>query len=595
MKGSGTSERFGMSPAFRRALVLSLALKLFLAVLFADITPRYDEIEFLRFGANIAGNGASPALWRAPGYQWFIAAGLLAGGGKTVLIRLLQVLLSVASSFIAYRIGRRLWNEAAGLAAGIFLAFYPSHVALSHLLWSETVYGFLTLLAMERLLSADTDNSLPAALTAGLVMAAAALTRSTAVLLMLMSFFWLLMPHFNRPRLKLAAVFLGGGLVLILPWSLWAGSLAGRPVLIDTNAGFNLWSGNNRYIPGDLQGIWSVGHLQHNGLDPALVEFLPDDRWRAETPQRMKRAGVADPHGPDGETWYRARALEAVRSDPAGFLARIPAKLSALWAPDFFLPRHLVRDWYGKTPACLALFLVLLTWAAATVPLLAGPAALFVSGGSRFRSLALFWIGTTIVVHAVAYGHSRMHQPLIPILVLAVSGVAFAAAAPPSRRRIWIRAAPVTVLALAAWIFVLPVVGGVYIAPAPRHAITARLLGAARHLPLPGSRRLAWMLASVEASLGRRNVADRILSEPPFAEDPWSLYLRARIAAPGMEREKLLTQAVEADPDLFAAWYVLAIARLEAGDHSGAREALYRAGRIRPWDPRVERAYSRMR
>ena len=584
-----------MSPAFRRALVLSLALKVVLAVLFADIPPRYDEIEFLRFGTNIAESGASPALWRAPGYQWFLAAGLLAGGGKTVLIRLLQVLLSVASSFIAYRIGRRLWNEAAGLAAGIFLAFYPSHVALSHLLWSETVYGFLVLLAMERLLSADTDNSLPAALTAGLVMAAAALTRSTAVLLMLISFFWLLMPHFDKSRLKLAAVFLGGGLVLILPWSLWAGSLAGRPVLIDTNAGFNLWSGNNRYIPGDLQGIWSVGHLQHNGLDPALTEFLPDDQWRAEIPRRMKRDGVADPHGPDGEAWYRARALEAVRSDPAGFLARIPAKLSAFWAPDFFLPRHLVRDWYGQTPAGLALFLILLTWAAAAVPLLAGPAALSVLGRSRFRSLALFWIGTYLVVNAVAYGHSRMHQPLIPILVLAVTAVIFAAGASPVRRRTWIRAAPATVLTLAAWLFVLPVVGGVYIAPSPRHAMTARLLGTARHLPLPGSRRLTWMLASVEASLGRRNEADRILSEPSFAEDSWSLYLRARISVSGRERERLLSKAVEADPDLFAAWYVLALTRIEAGDHTGARAALHQAARIRPWDPRVERAYSRMR
>ncbi len=584
-----------MSQAFRRALLLSLVLKAVLAILFADIPPHYDEIEFLDFGANIAFNGGSPVLWRAPGYQWFLAAGLLAGGGSTVLIRLVQVLLSVAGSFIAYRIGKRIWNEAAGLAAGIFLGFYPSQVALSHLLWSETLYVFLTLLAFERLLAADEDGSLPAGLTAGLMMAAAALTRSTAVLLMLTSFLWLLTAHRGLSRLKLAATFLGGGLLLILPWSLWAGNVAGRPVLIDTNAGFNLWSGSNRYIPDDLQGVWSVGHLQDNGLDPELTEFLPGDRWRAETPWRMQQDGVTDPHGPDGENWYRARALDAVRGDPVGFLARIPAKLAAFWAPDFFLPRHLVRDWYGRTPAGLALFLVLLTWAAAAIPLLAGPAALTFPGRSRFRSLALVWIGTYLATVVLAYGHTRMHQPLIPILVLAVAGVAFGDGRPSVWRRVSIRAAPVTLIILAAWIYILPVVGGVYMAPGPRHAITARMLGTARHLPLPGSRRLAWMLASVEASMGREERADRILSESRFAEDPWSLYLRARVSRSGAERERLLSESVQADPELFAAWYALGLTRIQAGDYKGARAALYRAGRIRPWDPRVEQAYSRMR
>jgi hypothetical protein len=39
-------------------------LKLALALVFGDLQPQYDETEFLRFGAAIAGNGASRALWR---------------------------------------------------------------------------------------------------------------------------------------------------------------------------------------------------------------------------------------------------------------------------------------------------------------------------------------------------------------------------------------------------------------------------------------------------------------------------------------------------------------------------------------------------
>ena len=40
-----------------------------------------------------------------------------------------------------------------------------------------------------------------------------------------------------------------------------------------------------------------------------------------------------------------------------------------------------------------------------------------------FRSLALCWIAVYLVIHAVIFGVSRMHFPLVPILALAVAGV----------------------------------------------------------------------------------------------------------------------------------------------------------------------------
>ena len=97
-------------------------VKVALAVGFADLEPRYDETEYLQFGQAIR-DGATPSLWRAPGYQWFVAAGLAIGGGKALGARLLQVVLSVAASLLAYRIGREHWGERAGLAAVPFQAF----------------------------------------------------------------------------------------------------------------------------------------------------------------------------------------------------------------------------------------------------------------------------------------------------------------------------------------------------------------------------------------------------------------------------------------------------------------------------------------
>jgi hypothetical protein len=204
----------------------------------------------------------------------------------------------------------------------------------------------------------------------------------------------------------------------------------------------------------------------------------------------------------------------------------VPFKIAAFWAPDFFLPRHLVRDWYGAVSPVLAAMLVALTWAAAAVPLVLGPAALAAARASPFRSLAILWLVTSIGLHALAYGHSRMHAPLVPILVLAVAG---ALAERPARAR-WLRiGVPCAALALAAWILAWPAVAGVYLMPGPRHEAFARAIGAARWAPLPGARWVAWMRAGIDESKGDLDGADRVLREGSWAEDPWTIFLRGRV------------------------------------------------------------------
>ena len=123
--------------------------------------------------------------------------------------------------------------------------------------------------------------------------------------------------------------------------------------------------------------------------------------------------------------------------------------------------------------------------------------------------------------------------------------------------------------------------------PGPRHAGVARAMGVLRHLPLPASRRLAWMLAGLEASRGRTGEAQRVLDGSRHARDPWSRFLRARLAADPIERRALLREALELDPALFAAWISLAELRAGAGDLREGERCLARAAELRPWDRRV--------
>ncbi len=585
-----------MSRGFGWILLASGLLKIGLALAFADLDHQYDGRQFLENARAVYEGLAPPLAFRAPGYQGFLVASLHLSGGHTVGIYALQALISTFACFLVYRIGRR-WSERAGFWAGAFVAFHPTQVAFAHWPWAETLYGALVLLALDRLWVADARESRGAALVAGVALGLASLTRSIGLVLLAASALWLWLPRRHARGLMLSAALVLPALAVIAPWSLTVSQRAGCLVLVDTNGGYNLWSGNNAYIPDDLQGIWALGIPLHNDLDARLARPRPDDGWRKEVLLQMGRdgLGVADRLGCRGSAWYRNQAVDEIRRDPGAALARVPLKLAALWAPDFFLARHLLRDWYGPTPPALAALLVGLTWAWAAVALLAGPLALAALAPQRFRSLALGWVAVYIAAHAVFFGASRMHFPLVPVLALALAGFLFDPDHPPDPRRALRRGGAWAGLALFAWLLGSASMAGLYVSPGPRHLGMARVLGAARHLPVPAARRAAWMLAELEASNGHAERADAILAEPRVADDPWSLYLRGRIERDPELAQRWFDRALETDPLLFAAWAASGELCLDRGDFAAAAAAFARAASLRPWDAEVRSDLERVR
>lgn len=544
-----------MSRGIGIVLLLSGALKLVLAIAFADLPPRYDEVEFLEFGRRIVA-GDAPALWRAPGYQSFVAGGLALAGGHVLGVRLLQVLLSVATTFVLYRVARRIASERVAFAAATFVAFYPSLVAFSHLLWAETLFTFLAILAFDRLLRAAEEGAGRGdAIAAGVLLGGAALVRSAGVALLLASVVWAL--FLSGRRLRTAAMVVAAAIV-IAPWSIHASLRAGRFVLIDTNPGWNLWSGNNEYVAPDLQGIWGTGlrldngleeawgaRLAANGLPAALAGARLEGEWRGVVAARLAADGITDRSSPEADAWYRAEGLAEMRRDPLGVLRRAPLKLAALWSPDFFLPRHVLRDWYGAAPGAVAAGLLLLTWLASLVPLVAGPFALAAARRSAWGTLTLSWLAVLLPVHALLFGVSRMHQPLVPLLVLAAAAWFLGERVDAAG---WRRGFAVAAAAVLLMVLSLPAVTGVYLAPSPRHAGIARALGVVRHLPLPGARHAAYMLAEVEAANGNTGRAMRALASRPD-DDAGAAVLRAMIAETPEERAAWAARAAALRPD----------------------------------------------
>lgn len=556
-----------MSRAFGVVLFLSGALKIALALAFADLIPRYDEVEFLDFGRRILA-GAAPELWRAPGYQSFVAAGLGLAGGKAVGVRLLQAVLSTLTVAMLYRTVRRRFPERVAFVAATFLAFYPSHVAFSHLIWAETLFLLLVVGAFDRLLAMTEGTwsaaaAWRAAVAAGAFLGLACLVRSLGVALLVVSAGWLLFSGVRRARV---AVLVGVAILVLAPWSIHASRRAERFVLVDTNPGWNLWSGNNEFIPDELQGIWGTAlgfangleeswgpRLAARGIPPALAGLRLHAEWPTEMARQRAADGIRDMSSPQADLWYRDHALAEMRRDPLGVVARVPLKLAAFWSPDFFLPRHVLRDWYGAAPPFAAGALLLLTWAAAAVPLLLGPAALAGLPASPFRSLSVTWLVTALALHAMLFGVSRMHQWLVPFLVVAAALAALGDA--PVR---WRRGAPFAAVAILLWIVSLPAVAGVYINPGPRHAGASHFLGAVRHLPLPGARYATWMVAEGEAGRGHDDAARRILEGSRFSDLPQSLLLRAMVAEDDAGTQRLAAELVRSVPESQIARWLLA-------------------------------------
>jgi len=87
-----------------------------------------DAFNFFAWALSIASGKTAPEgvyTFQTPLYPYFLAAVFkLSGGGNLLTPRLVQALIGSGTAVIAYFTGRFIKNDTAGLAAGLFVAFY---------------------------------------------------------------------------------------------------------------------------------------------------------------------------------------------------------------------------------------------------------------------------------------------------------------------------------------------------------------------------------------------------------------------------------------------------------------------------------------
>jgi hypothetical protein len=261
---------------FRRALgaivLVGLVLRLLYAYALVKSRPLLgDALEFQQ-QANLLASGhglIEPQVWFAhhisrpsgdkpPLYPFLEAAISVLGGRSWAWHDIVDLVAGMATVWVTGLVGRRAGGrrgERVGLIAAAVAAVYPLLIAADGSLRSESVFALLVTLSLLCALRLREAPSARRAAVLGAVIALAALTRSEALLLVVLLPFAI--AGWRRGLVSLAAC------VLVLsPWLIRDAIAFGRPVLISTNVG-GLLAGANcaKTYHGPLLGQWDLSCL----------------------------------------------------------------------------------------------------------------------------------------------------------------------------------------------------------------------------------------------------------------------------------------------------------------------------------------------
>lgn len=238
-------------------------------------------------------------------YTFYLAGIYALFGFHPLIARVLQaVLVGVLQSYLAFRIGEKLFSKHVGLVAAGITAFYLYFIYYSGALMTEPFYitAILSSLftAMQLAESSSRRQDVKLGIALGVAISITVLLRQVFLIFVPFLLLWVWFARFWRKLEKpvsstvlvLSILFLS-----ILPISLYNQSRFGRFVLLNTNSGYAFFWGNHpiygtRFIPilphemGSYQELipMEVRNLDEAALDQELlrrgIQFILDEPGR---------------------------------------------------------------------------------------------------------------------------------------------------------------------------------------------------------------------------------------------------------------------------------------------------------------------------
>jgi 4-amino-4-deoxy-L-arabinose transferase-like glycosyltransferase len=151
-------------------------------------------------------------------------------------VGVLQIAVSAVTLLLVYGLVLELFGRKPAVVAAALFAFYPTLVAHTPLLWSDSIALCPIAASLLLLVRAQRSGSHWTSLGAGLALGVGALTREFLFWFIPIGAVWLaLAAGFSRRRAMAAALVCIGAMLAILPWSAFNARVHGDWFLISTN------------------------------------------------------------------------------------------------------------------------------------------------------------------------------------------------------------------------------------------------------------------------------------------------------------------------------------------------------------------------
>jgi 4-amino-4-deoxy-L-arabinose transferase-like glycosyltransferase len=437
---SAPRERGGArDPVLFAALLLGLAARGAFVVLYPVFTIWNDES--LHYVTSvIAANVEQPILGHWPPLYDFTLAGIFrVFGPDLVAARWVQVLYSTATIGLVYGIAREMAGRRAARIAAFVCALYPSLVAFTHYVYSETLFAALLTAGFYVLVRSRERGTLAHLGAAGFLFGLAALTRSAALYFLPGWLLWLVL--LRRPaEAKRAAVVLGFALLTIAPWTLRNALVMDAFVPIDTAMGRTAWWAYN-------DGVFAVdlGYSRDEAfknrphcaiqVDPRKTPlpdwetlralFPPDDELDARTVGRLRREieRVRREATMDRLAYSSCEsdaALAFVRENPLKSIGRMVQRVYFFWGPNSFLLRSVHWESYPGGPLGRSAYPAVKTAVVGSYVVVVAMALLALGRRSRGAGaeMIVLYAAYATALHAAAVASSRYRLPMMPLLIV---------------------------------------------------------------------------------------------------------------------------------------------------------------------------------
>jgi 4-amino-4-deoxy-L-arabinose transferase-like glycosyltransferase len=230
------------------------------------------------FYGTVTPSAGHPPLWPA-----VLSVPAFFGLGSWTAEQFITAIFGAAAVGAVGYLGRRVGGDRVGLIAAGLAAISPLLIARDGSLMSESLYGFLVILALLATYRV-VDKPVPrSAAILGVLIGLAALTRGEALLLVpLLGFaIWLRAKPKRVSRLRLLVVMVVAAVLTLAPWTIRNFLAFDEPVLISLNEASVLAGANcNKTYNGPQTGTWDITCLA--AANPNLTEPEQHAIWRKQ-------------------------------------------------------------------------------------------------------------------------------------------------------------------------------------------------------------------------------------------------------------------------------------------------------------------------